>query len=53
MQIDANHSLRCGAFHKPVLDLKNTIVTLHALSKAEAPSDDSVAFYHGMTICAS
>jgi hypothetical protein len=53
MQIDANHSLRRGTFHEPVLDLKNTMATLHAFSEAEARSDDSDAFYHGMTVCAS
>lgn len=52
MQIDASHSLRHGAFHKPIFDLKHTTVTLHAFSKAEARNDDSDDSLYKMTICA-
>jgi hypothetical protein len=52
MHINASRSLRRGAFHKPIFNLKNTMVTLHAFRKAEARNDDSDDFYHRMTICA-
>lgn len=53
MQIDASRTLRPGAFHKPISNLKNTMVNVHAFSKAEVQSDDSDDSLYIMTIRAT
>ena len=50
MLINASRSLRAGAFHKPIYDLKCTMVALNAFSKADAWNGDSHDLIHKTTI---
>lgn len=53
MQIDASRTLRRGAFHKPIFNPENTMVNVHAFSKAEVQNDDRDDSLYGMAIRAT